>query len=138
MMIHTGERPFECKICHKRFNRKFNLQCHKATHLKESFLKKLLVAAKGTSGGRKLNTCSFCDYSAPYRSQIEDHERSHTGERPFICDVCGYKTGRKTQLKRHLLTHTDYKPHQCHLCMKRFRRTDNLQMHMLTHQKDSL
>ncbi|CAG5100432.1 Oidioi.mRNA.OKI2018_I69.XSR.g16995.t1.cds [Oikopleura dioica] len=32
--IHTGEKPFECSICHRRFNRKGNMEKHMGTHYK--------------------------------------------------------------------------------------------------------
>ncbi|KAF8787745.1 Zinc finger protein 596 like protein [Argiope bruennichi] len=112
---HTKDISEQCKICGKLLSKKYYLKAHMMIH---TVLKKLLTSAKHASSGPKVYSCSFCEYFTPYRSQMEDHERSHTGERPFICDVCGYRTGRKTQLKRHLLTHTDYKPHQCRLSPK--------------------
>lgn len=32
--IHTGEKPFECCFCHRRFNRKGNMEKHMGTHFK--------------------------------------------------------------------------------------------------------
>ena len=33
--IQTGEKPFHCLLCGKRFNTKYGLKCHSITHLKQ-------------------------------------------------------------------------------------------------------
>jgi KRAB domain-containing zinc finger protein len=32
---HTGEKPYECKICHKHFSHSQSLKCHESIHTGE-------------------------------------------------------------------------------------------------------
>ena len=49
--------------------------------------------------------CSFCPniYTSAYKKR--EHERTHTGERPFDCKICPYKSTQNSNLKRHVRLH---------------------------------
>lgn len=42
MRVHTGEKPFECTICDRRFNQSNNLNKHLKTHGQEKELTKAM------------------------------------------------------------------------------------------------
>ena len=61
------------------------------------------------------------------------HERTQTGERPFMCEMCDAAFSRSGDLKRHMGTHTGERPFKCEICDDAFRRSKHLKSHMKTH-----
>ncbi|XP_068118636.1 zinc finger protein 341 isoform X2 [Hyperolius riggenbachi] len=49
--------------------------------------------------------CTFCDKAFGKNFDLQQHIRSHTGEKPFQCIVCGRAFAQKSNVKKHMQTH---------------------------------
>ncbi|XP_062930058.1 zinc finger protein 341-like isoform X1 [Mobula hypostoma] len=49
--------------------------------------------------------CSYCDKMFAKNFDLQQHIRSHTGEKPFQCIVCGRAFAQKSNVKKHMQTH---------------------------------
>ncbi|CAN7944033.1 unnamed protein product [Ixodes pacificus] len=87
------------------------------------------------TGGR--HECSYCPYFSENTTAVVLHERTHTGERPFVCGVCGKAFVQQGNLIRHVRIHTKEKPYSCHLCKYRCTDSGHLRLHVKAiHLKD--
>ncbi|CAL8303470.1 unnamed protein product [Merluccius merluccius] len=77
--------------------------------------------------------CAQCGKGFRCFSQLEIHQRSHTGEKPFRCTLCGKRYAQKGHLYTHQRTHTGEKPYGCPVCGKGFIQKCTLDMHQRTH-----
>ena len=88
----------------------------------------------GGCGGRdKVFVCTVCNRSFGYKHVLQNHERTHTGEKPFECRECHKRFTRDHHLKTHMRLHTGEKPYHCTHCDRQFVQVANLRRHLRVH-----
>ncbi|CAL1274920.1 unnamed protein product [Larinioides sclopetarius] len=136
----AGKVPcYSCPQCPYISNYKSNLNRHvrkhsgKTTrHYNNKQLNKF-TAKTNRLKSSVYHKCTFCDYFTYNKGHLKQHERQHTGERPFVCQYCGKGFIQKHHLQGHEICHALGNLHMCTVCKKCFRSSISLQNHMLTH-----
>lgn len=106
--IHSGERPYGCSVCGKKFSRQETLVIHQRTH----------------SGDRPYS-CSICQKKFISSGHLSSHMRSHKDG-----------TQKTTFMKTHIRVnaeHSNNSTYSCDQCYKSFTQNTALAAHMLTH-----
>jgi len=110
-------------------------------------LKKLELPTSALVSNKKRQleyACSWpdCDMQFRRRDRLEQHERVHTGERPFACATCGATYARAEHLRRHRRnSHGAPRPEQrpavCGECNAQFASADGLRKHAKQFHEDA-
>lgn len=127
-----------CNVCFKVYSSSSTLSRHKRLHTRKilpsfkSIIKPLPVTHDNNeeAGHEGLYPCQYCRKPFRFRKHLVDHERVHTGERPFSCNQCSLSFSRRAILWRHKKTHLGFRPYSCTLCSKSFLMNFQLTRHI--------
>ncbi|KAG4302503.1 hypothetical protein PCK1_001230, partial [Pneumocystis canis] len=92
---------------------------------------------------KKIYRCTYegCDKAYAKPCRMEEHMRSHTGERPFVChyERCKKAFFRKSHLNVHIHSHINDRPYFCTYkdCVSRFNTNQHLKRHEAIHLRDT-
>lgn len=149
ILRHLGLTERKCQICGKEFQKVFSFNIHmkqhenndvgKFTHMcdvcGQAFPLKMQLVAHMRRHGQRIHKCPFpnCRWDFVFKSELNSHVRTHTGEKPFLCDICGYSGATKTRLARHSRIHTGERTYHCDYCTYKAGNSTHLRRHMRIH-----
>lgn len=95
-----------------------------------------------TKDGRRSRVfeCKICNKKFGYKHVLQNHEKTHTGEKSFHCTICSKPFRRDHHLKVHMRLHSGEKPYVClfPLCGKQFVQVANLRRHQKIHENGNV
>lgn len=86
--FHSGDKPYKCQRCGKRFPCDQTHDEHLAKHM-----------------GNKPFKCNQCTKQFNHKTDLRRHMCLHTGTKPYSCEICNKGFIRKDHMVKHGFTH---------------------------------
>uniref|UniRef100_A0A452HGW8 Uncharacterized protein n=1 Tax=Gopherus agassizii TaxID=38772 RepID=A0A452HGW8_9SAUR len=136
----NAETSWHCLQCGKGFIVRSQLVTHQTIHTGEKPLQ-CLYPEESFSNRSDLNNhershtiqCLECGKCFSSKSALNSHKKSHRGDRSHKCLDCGKSFKRKSDLVNHQAIHTGERPHKCLDCGKTFTWRSALVNHQAIH-----
>ena len=131
---HTGDRPYGCNVCGRRFNRPYEWKVHVLKHATNGRHKEVARAFEQNLelGMEKVNGEPLVQSLRPPLPQryfdIDKPPPKDDANRPFQCAICFKAFATNFILTAHLKTHLNAR-HVCDMCDASYTRKFKLQAH---------
>ena len=131
---HTGDRPYGCNVCGRRFNRPYEWKVHVLKHATNGRHKEVARAFEQNLelGMEKVNGDPGVQSLRPPLPQryfdIDKPPPKDDANRPFQCAICFKAFATNFILTAHLKTHLNTR-HVCDMCDASYTRKFKLQAH---------
>ena len=144
----SGEKPYVCKSCGKRFNQTSTLNSHLRIHTANVFGQCPQCPKKFKTGRvllqhlrrvhnyseedlKKVASNSVLFSHKKYLDLLKPEENSEISSKNFYCEICGKQFTFKDKLKLHInAEHRGQKSLSCESCKKFFNSVTSLENHM--------
>ena len=93
-ILHTGERPYSCRLCNKSYPLVKGLKVHMR-----------LIHGPAYQEREHPDQCNVCGIKIDKLSRLIEHEISHTGELPYQCLICKETFSITQSLAVHMRKH---------------------------------
>ncbi|PIK57467.1 putative zinc finger protein [Apostichopus japonicus] len=129
--IHIAGALFKCSECIRIFFNRADLEEHMGTHTNRRRTPDEKI--QRTSASKGDHRCQYCNKEFEKTPHLENHERIHSGSRPFKCQFCDKSFIQKAHAIRHEMIHRGDKPFCCHFCDRRFGQKSQKKSHEMIH-----
>ncbi|KAH8306590.1 hypothetical protein KR018_007027 [Drosophila ironensis] len=130
MMRHTGEQPFRCTRCYRKFIDESKYAAHMESHKHQDKLEAEAVALAAQHGGKKVVVkefnCSFCTQNFTVVFDVGQVKRR------YACDACRDKYSNAEALRQHKQQVEEKREFSCDRCGRKFVFEGFLQRHLPT------
>ncbi|BFG02093.1 zinc finger protein 572 [Drosophila madeirensis] len=130
MMRHTGEQPFRCTRCYRKFIDQQKFNAHMESHKHQDKLEAEAVALAAQHGGKKVVVkefnCSFCNEDFTVVFDVGQVKRR------YACDSCRNKYSNAEALRQHKQLVEEKREFTCDRCGRKFVFEGFLQRHLPT------